>query len=78
MIDKLVEELISKYKIVDLEWYSWPQTFATTGGPRGCGGNLITSHQVYAFEIYTEDDCLYLKWCSGVWKKWDREFMGRW
>lgn len=79
MVDKLIEELNSKYKIVDLEWYSWPESFGSTSGPRGgIGGCMITRFQVYAFEIYTEEEYLTLKWCGGVWKKWDREFMGRW
>ena len=63
-VEELKEELNNRYKVVDLEWYSWPQSFGTTAGPKGCGGNTITTFQVYAFIIYTENECYHLKYCG--------------
>ena len=58
----------------EVEWYSWPQAFSSTAGPRGIGGQTVTPHQVYAFDT----PGLRLKWCAGQWKAWDGEVRGRW
>jgi hypothetical protein len=52
-----------------LRIWSWPESFSTTGGPRGSGGMTITEFQVIAFESY-EDDAR-IKYCDGFWKTWD-------
>jgi len=61
--------------IDEIEWFSWPHAFPSTTGPRGgCGGCTITTFQVFAFNSGVNR----YKWCSGVWRSWDGQFMGRW
>lgn len=58
-----------------VQWWSWPQLFATTSGPRGgAGGNQITEFQVYAFDAGGKR----MKCCAGVWRHWDGEVQGVW
>lgn len=60
----------------DLDWFSWPESFASTSGPRGGdGGQMITSFQVFAFDSSMGQP---IKCCAGVWKKWDRVIGSRW
>ena len=59
----------------EVEWYSWPQAFGSTAGPgSGAGGQMITSFQVYAFDACGER----IKWCAGVWRRWNGEMCGKW
>lgn len=53
-----------------LEFYSWPECFASTSGPHGgIGGSALTNFQVFGFRSkITEKGC---KCCSGIWKSWD-------
>jgi len=60
----------------DVQWYSWPQAFGSTSGPRGgIGGQMVTSFQVYAFDPLVGRK---QKFCAGVWKEWNGEFQGNW
>lgn len=77
-IDDLLEEVAAREEcsINDIEWISWPQLFPTTAGPKGgIGGNMITQHQVHAFR--TPNGKMF-RFCSGVWRRWNGEFMQRW
>lgn len=56
--------------VCDVEWCAWPQVFPTTAGPRGAGGNMCSTFQVYAFRTPTADP---LMWCGGVWRRWSGE-----
>lgn len=58
----------------NVEWYAWPHVFPSTAGPRGSGGNAMTTFQVYAFDTGANR----YKYCSGVWRTWSGEFQGRW
>lgn len=59
----------------EINWYSWPQVFGSTAGPRGgIGGAMMTTFQVYAFESHLKR----CKYCAGVWKEWDGKFAGKW
>lgn len=59
----------------ELEWWSWPQVFGSTSGPRGgIGGQAMTAFQVFGFS----DGGNAVKYCGGVWRKWDRIVEGRW
>lgn len=59
----------------EISWYSWPQVFGSTAGPRGgIGGRAMTTFQVYAFESCSQR----CKYCAGVWKKWSGEFSENW
>ena len=50
-----------------ISWYSWPETFGSTAGPRGgIGGQAMTTFQVHGF-IGQEKA---LMWCCGVWRWW--------
>lgn len=76
-----MDELVAKAAelagctIHEVQWYSWPQVFGTTSGPRGgVGGRMMTTFQVFAFECADKR----MKYCAGVWRHWDGEFMGRW
>ena len=54
----------------DLMVWSWPEIFGNTSGPHGgVGGQAITTFQVVAFQ--TNNGPNMIKWCDGVWKKWD-------
>jgi hypothetical protein len=77
-IIELLAYLTEKYNTEDIIWYSWPCTFPTTGGPSGCGGNTITSQQVYAFEILTDRELINIKYCCGIWRRWGRIFLEGW
>lgn len=55
-------------------WYSWPETFGTTGGPSGFGGCAITTYQVYAFDAAGELS----RYCAGHWRQWNGEFKQKW
>lgn len=49
------------------QWYSWPEVFGSTSGPRGgIGGQAMTTFQVYGF-IGHDDALMY---CGGVWRRW--------
>lgn len=55
----------------DLQLYAWPQTFASTAGPRGgIGGQMMTTYTVYVFvDVYYHA----VATCCGVWKFIDRD-----
>lgn len=64
----------------DIRWWSWPETFSSTAGPRaGVGGQAITWFQVYGFECagfpVDLDAVLY---CAGKWRRWERPLEMRW
>lgn len=60
----------------DLEWFSWPEMFASTAGPHGgIGGQALTTFQVFAFDNGLGDR---VKCCAGVWKTWDGQPLSRW
>jgi hypothetical protein len=59
----------------EIDWYSWPETFGTTGGPGGIGGNMLTSFQVMAFDPPSGRK---QKYCAGKWKHWNGEFEEKW
>ena len=62
-------------EVENVKWYSWPQVFGSTSGPKGgAGGCAMTTFQVYAFDTGVRQ----YKYCSGVWRKWTGEFMCRW
>lgn len=82
MISKTIEDLLIEVAKRegcypgDILWYSWPQSFASTSGPRGgIGGCAITSFQVFAFDPPTGKR---QKYCAGVWKNWSGEPDCRW
>lgn len=59
----------------EMHWWSWPQVFGSTAGPRGgIAGQTMTTFQVFGFS----DDVKAVKYCGGVWKKWDRIVEGKW
>ena len=69
-VDQLIIEAAKRLKChaYEVEWYSWPETFASTSGPRGgIGGQAISTFQVYGFT----NGVTYLKACAGFWKPWD-------
>lgn len=77
-IDDLINEVANREKCSpdDVQWYSWPQNFPTTSGPKGgAGGCMITSFQVFAFDPPTGNR---QKYCGGVWRRWKGEFNDRW
>ncbi len=58
--------------VEDVQWYSWPQVFGSTAGPRRTGGGqMMTVKQVYAFWPLCGEK---LKYCAGVWRPWDGSF----
>lgn len=61
----------------ELEMFSWPESFGNTSGPHGgIGGTAITQFQVYAFRCGSSKAGI--KYCSGVRKAWNGEFMEHW
>lgn len=78
MIDDLLDEVAAREgcNADDIEWYSWPQNFPTTSGPKGgAGGCTITTFQVFAFDPPTGKRQMY---CGGVWRHWSGVPMCRW
>lgn len=72
-----VELFKNKFKDIDafyLSWYSWPELFSSTAGPkRGVvAGQAFTEHQVYGFHYQKEKE-IFVKYCNGVWVEWDGE-----
>lgn len=64
-------------ELQDLEWYSWPETFPSSSGPRmRPGGQTMTTFQVFAFAHPSQKKAL--KYCAGVWKPWDRNICSPW
>lgn len=63
-------------EVDQVEWYSWPQAFGSTAGPRGgAGGMTITTFQVFGFDGPNGR----VMWCAGVWKPWSPSVEGmRW
>ncbi len=76
-IDELLSEVAQQEKCSpdEIEWYSWPQNFPTTAGPRGAGGCHITSFQIVAFDPPTGNRKMY---CAGIWRRWSGEPLCRW
>lgn len=77
-INKLLLEVAIREKChpEDIQWYSWPQMFSSTSGPRGgCGGQAMTSFQVYAFDPPVGKK---QKFCAGVWDHWNGQFQEKW
>lgn len=63
----------------DVAWYSWPQVFGSTSGPRGgIAGQVVTTFQVYAFTAHGSKESVRIKHCHGVWKRWNGEPMSNW
>jgi len=61
----------------DLEWFAWPEIFPSSSGPRyGVGGQAMTTFQIIAFAHPSQEKAI--KFCAGVWKKWDRVIASRW
>ena len=55
MIDDLIAFVADKAgcSVDEVTWYSWPQVFGSTSGPRGgISGQVITTFQVYAFTAH--------------------------
>jgi len=76
-IESLIKEAQIKLDSADVRWWSWPEVFASTAGPRGgIGCAAITTYQVYAFE--SRSTLFHVKYCGGVWKEWDGKMRGRW
>lgn len=70
-INVLLDEAATRLKTQAryLQWRAWPEVFGSTSWPRGgVGGQSMTTFQVVGFEA---DDGQKIKWCSGMWKKWD-------
>lgn len=77
-VDDLLAEVASREGCNpdDIEWYSWPQNFPTTAGPKGgVGGCMIIRFQVFAFD---PPNGKRQKYCGGVWKHWSGEPQCRW
>ena len=75
-MDTLLQEIASlcKCHLEEIEWYSWPHVFPTTGGPKGMGGSIPSPFQIYAFNTPTKK----IKYCNGVWRRWNGEFNSNW
>ena len=76
-IDEMIQFVADRAGVTpeDVQWWSWPELFATTSGPGGgFGGAAITEFQVYAFNAYGKR----MKYCAGVWRHWNGEVEGRW
>lgn len=53
-----------------IEYHVWPETFASTAGPRGgIGGCAMTTFEVIGF-VSTET-MLGVMFCNGEWRDWD-------
>lgn len=58
----------------EVTWYSWPQAFGSTSGPRGgISGQAVTTFQVYAFTAHGKNESVRAKYCHGIWRHWDGE-----
>ena len=80
-IYQLIEEVAKRVgcEPEHVEWYSWPQSFATTAGPGGgAGGNTISSYQVFAFDAIGDGRTERSRYCAGKWRKWNGEFNQKW
>lgn len=77
VIEELLKQVAERENcdVEEIEWYSWPQTFGTTAGPSGAGGNMMTACQVYAFHVPSGNSQRY---CAGHWRRWNGEFMQCW
>lgn len=63
--------------IEDIEFFSWPEVFPSSSGPRyGIGGQIMTTFQVLAFAHPSEKKAI--KFCAGIWKPWDRVICSPW
>ena len=55
MVDDLIAFVADKAgcSVDEVTWYSWPQVFGSTSGPRGgISGQAVTTFQVYAFTAH--------------------------
>lgn len=80
-INRIFKEAKERLKVrrdEDLEWYSWPQVFPSTAGPKpgGIGGQALTTFQVFAF--ISRETGERIKGCNGYWTTWNGEFLDRW
>lgn len=65
LLEDAAEKLGTEARFIN--WYSWPEVFGSTAGPRGgIGGQAMTTFQVYGF-IGHEKAVMY---CGGVWRWW--------
>jgi len=78
-IEPLIEQALENLscKLDALEWWSWPEVFGSTAGPRGgIGGQTVTTFQVFGFwDDASDTGILY---CSGFWRPWRNFPQLRW
>lgn len=80
MIDDLIAFIADKAgcSVDEVTWYSWPQVFGSTSGPRGgISGQAVTTFQVYAFTAHGSKESVRTKYCGGIWRHWNGEPLAR-
>lgn len=63
-------------KYMELDYYAFPETFGTTGGPNGGGGNTISIFTVEAYVCDGEGPTVYV--CNGKYRLKKEKFKMKW